>query len=107
MQRSTLQPAGVKTLDQVMEDGVAFLENSGVLNQVRQLGIATTHWEDAVLAFRSTYHDPFTPNRIHSKLRERAEQFDAYALEVAANRPESLRLINDQVNPQIFIQFNK
>ena len=50
---------------------------------------------------------PFTPNRIHSKLRERAEQFDAYALEVAANRPESLRLINDQVNPQIFIQFNK
>ena len=32
-----------------------------------------------------------------SKLREVAEQFDAFALEVAANRPENLRLINDQV----------
>ena len=44
------------TLNQVMEDGVAFLESSGVLNQVRELGIATTHWEEAVLAFRSTSH---------------------------------------------------
>ena len=40
----------------VMEDGVAFLESSGVLNQVRELGIATTHWEEAVLAFRFTIH---------------------------------------------------
>merc|ERR1712179_440091 len=52
----------------------------GVLNQVRQLGIATTHWEEAVLAFRAV-----------------AEQFDAFALEVAADRPENLRLINDQM----------
>ena len=83
-------------LNQVMEDGVAFLESSGVLNQVRELGIATIHWEEAVLAFRSISHHH------HIKLennvfREVAEQFDAFALEVAANRPENLRLINDQV----------
>ena len=48
-----------------MEDGVAFLESSGVLNQVRQLGIATTHWEEAVLAFRS--HTPSTPKLNYSK----------------------------------------
>ena len=104
MQRSTLQPTRGKafTSNQVMEDGVAFLENSGVLNQVRQLGIATTHWEEAVLAFRCTSHTQSTPKRIHSKLREVAEQFDAFALEVAADRPENLRLINDQVNPNKF-----
>ena len=104
-----------------MEDGVAFLESSGVLNQVRQLGIATTHWEEAVLAFRSTSHTPSTPKlnyskQVHippsklklncSKPREVAEQFDAFALEVAADRPENLRLINDQVNPQNSLIFS-
>ena len=75
-----------------MEDGVAFLENSGVLSQVRDLGIATTHWEQAVSAFRSGFQFIYI---ICS--RAVAEQFDAYAVEVAANRPELLRLINDQV----------
>ena len=39
-------------LNQVMEEGVEFLEATGVLSQVRELGITTTHWEEAVLAFR-------------------------------------------------------
>ena len=39
-------------LNQVMEEGVEFLEATGVLSQVRELGIITTHWEEAVLAFR-------------------------------------------------------
>jgi len=77
---STLLPLKMEPYAKVMEDGVAFLESSGVLNQVRELGIATTHWEEAVLAFR-----------------EVAEQFDAFALEVAADKPENLRLINDQM----------
>merc|ERR1712212_260558 len=77
---STLLPLKMEPYAKVMEDGVAFLESSGVLNQVRELGMGTTHWEEAVLAFR-----------------EVAEQFDAYALEVAADRPENLRLINDQM----------
>ena len=39
-------------LNQVMEEGVEFLEATGVLSRVRELGITTTHWEEAVLAFR-------------------------------------------------------
>merc|ERR1712013_198642 len=50
------------------------------MSQVRELGITTTHWEEAVLAFRRV-----------------AEQFDSYAMEIADKRPELLRLINDQM----------
>ena len=35
-----------------MEAGLASLEESGVMTAVRELGIVTTYWEEAVLAFR-------------------------------------------------------
>merc|ERR1711872_70446 len=75
-----LLPLKMEPYAKVMEEGVEFLEATGVLSQVRELGITTTHWEEAVLAFRRF-----------------AEQFDSYALEIADKRPELLRLINDQM----------
>ena len=35
-----------------MEAGLVSLEDSGVMTAVRELGIVTTYWEEAVLAFR-------------------------------------------------------
>ena len=83
-------------LNQVMEEGVEFLEATGVLSQVRELGITTTHWEEAVLAFRFWVLS-FIEKTVNSPLRQVAEQFDSYAMEIADKRPELLRLINDQV----------
>jgi len=77
---SPLLPLKMEPYAKVMEEGVEFLEATGVLSQVRELGITTTHWEEAVLAFRRV-----------------AEQFDSYAMEIADKRPELLRLINDQM----------
>ena len=36
----------------MMEAGLASLEESGVMTAVRELGIVTMYWEEAVLAFR-------------------------------------------------------
>ena len=84
----------LSNLNQVMEEGVEFLEATGVLSQVRELGITTTHWEEAVLAFRCWV---LYSKAVNSPLRLVAEQFDSYAMEIADKRPELLRLINDQV----------
>ena len=40
---------------------------------------------------------PLLKKTVNSPLRQVAEQFDSYAMEIADKRPELLRLINDQV----------
>jgi len=77
---SPLLPFKMEPYAKVMEEGIAFLETSGVMAEVRGLGIETMYWEEAVLAFRAA-----------------ATTFDTFAMEVAASRPELVRLVNDQM----------
>ena len=51
------RPGGRPECLQVMEEGLEFLETTGVMTRVRDLGIPTSHWEEAVLAFRSPQSD--------------------------------------------------
>merc|ERR1712179_88827 len=77
---STVLPFRMENYAKVMEEGMETLESSGVLGKVRSLGVETQYWNSSVFAFR-----------------EVARNFDTFASQVAMDRPEMVKLVNDQM----------